>query len=134
MAWKPGESGNPAGRKPGTGEVARLRAAIRDDVEDVLKAMVKAAKEGDSQAARLLLERVIPALRPIDSPVPLALDISNLMVSGQAIFDAVGREDITPVQARELLQGLVGITKIRELDELASRIEALEQLVASKKQ
>ena len=132
MAWKPGESGNPAGRKPGTGEVAHLRAAIRDDVEDVIKAMVKAAKEGDSQAARLLLERVIPALRPVNSPVSLALDTNNLMVSGQSIFEAVGREEITPDQARELIQGLVGITKIRELDELASRIEALEQRVLRK--
>lgn len=28
--WKAGESGNPAGRKPSTGEVAAMRAAIAD--------------------------------------------------------------------------------------------------------
>lgn len=28
--WKPGQSGNPAGRKPGTGEVAAIRACCTD--------------------------------------------------------------------------------------------------------
>jgi hypothetical protein len=30
--WKPGQSGNPGGRKPGTGEVAKLQAAISKHV------------------------------------------------------------------------------------------------------
>ena len=41
--WKPGESGNPAGRKPGTCEVAAIRAAIADRVPELLAAMMTRA-------------------------------------------------------------------------------------------
>ena len=34
--WKPGESGNPAGRKPGSGEVAKLRAAIAEHMPGIV--------------------------------------------------------------------------------------------------
>lgn len=46
--WKPGQSGNPNGRPPGTGHVAKLRASI---------AVLAAVSSGDlapEQAARLL--------------------------------------------------------------------------------
>ena len=35
--WKTGQSGNPAGRKPGTGEVAKIRAAIAKQVPAIIK-------------------------------------------------------------------------------------------------
>lgn len=60
--WKKGESGNPSGRKPGTGEVARIRAAIADKVPAILESLLARALEGDTGAARLLLERDILAL------------------------------------------------------------------------
>ncbi len=40
--WKKGESGNPAGRKPGTGEVAKIRARISARVPDLLAALMEA--------------------------------------------------------------------------------------------
>ncbi len=33
---KPGQSGNPKGRPPGSGEVAQIRAAIADRVSELL--------------------------------------------------------------------------------------------------
>ena len=58
--WKAGESGNPNGRPPGTGEVAKLRDSIAAHVPEIIVQLVAKAKEGDAQAARLLLERVLP--------------------------------------------------------------------------
>ena len=55
-AWKPGQSGNPKGRPAGTGEVAKLRAAIADRVPELLAAMMARALDGDVGAARLLLD------------------------------------------------------------------------------
>ena len=51
-AWKPGESGNPQGRKPGTGEVAKLRAAISEHVPAIIQSLAAAALSGDVAAAR----------------------------------------------------------------------------------
>lgn len=61
--WQPGQSGNPAGRKPGSGEVAALRAGIREHVPAIVQKLVEAALAGDTGAARLLLERVIPPMK-----------------------------------------------------------------------
>ena len=51
------------------------------------------------------------------------------MTAGQSIFDAIVREEITSGQTRELLQGLVGIAKIRELEKPVNRTEMLEQRI-----
>lgn len=64
--WKPGQSGNPKGKTPGSGELQRLRASIAADVPDILAGLVLAAKGGDIQAARLILERVLPPVKAIE--------------------------------------------------------------------
>ena len=63
-SWKPGHSGNPAGRKPGTGEVAKIRSAINDRVPELLAAMMAKALEGDVGAARLLLDSQLGVAPP----------------------------------------------------------------------
>lgn len=71
--WKAGESGNPKGRAPGTGEVARLRESIAAHIPAIITQLVDKAREGDMQAARLLLERVLPPMKAIEQPVVLTL-------------------------------------------------------------
>ena len=51
--WKPGQSGNPKGKPPGSGELQRLRAAIGAHVPEILEKLATAARDGDVQAARL---------------------------------------------------------------------------------
>ena len=41
--WRPGESGNKAGRPKGTGEVAKLRAGIAAHVPDLFKTLIDKA-------------------------------------------------------------------------------------------
>jgi hypothetical protein len=67
-AWKPGESGNPAGRPKGTpNPQARLRQMI--DAEGIVTKLQEAALAGDVQAARTLLERALPVYRTAAAPV-----------------------------------------------------------------
>ena len=44
--WKSGESGNPNGRKPGTGKIAKLRESIAEHMPEIISQMVSKAKEG----------------------------------------------------------------------------------------
>ena len=65
-AWAKGQSGNPKGRPAGSGEVAKLRAAIAGQVPAILESLTAAALAGDVQAARLLLERALPPIKAIE--------------------------------------------------------------------
>ena len=125
--WQPGRSGNPAGRKPGTGKVGKLREAIAADLPEIIRNLVQQAKGGDTAAARLLIERVLPALKPIELPAPVALGGASLTEQGQAVITAAGAGDLTPGQAAQLLAGLGSLAKLIETDELAARVAALEK-------
>jgi hypothetical protein len=126
--WKPGQSGNPAGRKPGAGEVARLRAAIGDHVPAIIERLTAAALAGDVGAARLLLERVIAPLKPSEEAAPLALPDGTLTEQGRAVVAAAAAGTLAPGQAASLLASLGTLAKLTEADELARRVAALEAL------
>ena len=125
-AWKPGQSGNPAGRKPGTGEVAKLRAAIAEHVPAIIERLTEAARSGDVAAARLLLERVIAPLKSHEAPVSISLPDGTLAEQGRAIVASVATAALSPGQGAALLTSLGSLAKLIETDELERRIEALE--------
>ena len=124
--WKAGESGNPAGRKPGTGEVAKIRAAIGDRVPELLAAMMTRALDGDVGAARLLLERAIAPLKAAEQPQALSLPDGTLTDQGRAVLAAVAAGELAPGQGAALLGAIGTLARVAEVDELARRIEVLE--------
>ena len=124
--WKAGESGNPAGRKPGTGEVAAIRAAIAERVPELLAAMMAKAIEGDIGAARLLLERAIAPLKAAEQPQALSLPDGTLTDQGRAVLAAVAAGELAPGQGAALLGAIGTLARVAEVDELARRIEVLE--------
>lgn len=127
--WKAGESGNPNGRPVGTGEVAKLRDSIAAHVPEIIMQLVAKAKEGDAQAARLLLERALPSLKPIEQPVALSLPTGEgITAQGVAIVQAVAAGILAPGQGAALLTSLGSLARIKEIDELERRIAQLENL------
>ena len=125
--WQPGQTGNPKGRPPGQSEITRLRAALTGDVPDILAGLVMAAKGGDVQAARLILERILPPIKAIEQAVELQLpDGGTLTAKAAAVLSAAAAGDLAPAQAAQLIAALGTLAKISEVDELAARITALE--------
>ena len=126
--WKQGESGNPSGRPPGVGEVTKLRESIAAHLPEIITQLVTKAKEGDAQAARLLLERVLPALKPIEQAVALSLPQGEgITGQGRAIVQAVAEGTLAPGQGAQLLAGLGSLARIVEIDELDARLTKLEE-------
>ncbi len=126
--WKPGQTGNPKGRPPGQSEITRLRAALAGDVPEILAGLVMAAKGGDVQAARLILERILPPVKAIEQAVALQLpEGGTLTAKASAVLTAAAIGDLAPGQAAQLIAALGTLAKIHEVDELAARITALEQ-------
>lgn len=65
--WLPGRSGNPGGRPKNPWRVALEQVAAEQDAKSgeqaftaIIMAMSDAARAGDAQAARLLLDRLVP--------------------------------------------------------------------------
>ena len=126
-AWKPGQSGNPKGRPAGTGEVAKLRAAIADRVPELLSKLMAQALEGDTAAARLLLERAIAPLKATEQPQALTLPDGTLTDQGRAVLASVASGELAPGQGAALLGAIGTLARVAEVDELAARITFLEQ-------
>ena len=127
MTWQTGQSGNPKGRKLGTGKLDKLRAALTKELPEVLDALITQAKAGDTGAIKLILERTVPALRPVDAPAVLDLPpVGGLAEQGRAVLAALAAGQLPVNQATGILQGLGGLVKLIETDELEQRIAALE--------
>jgi hypothetical protein len=124
--FKPGTSGNPRGRKPGTlTNAGKLREAIAKDVPEILEALALAAKAGDTAAAKLLLDRVLPTMKPVDAPAPVALG-DGLADAGAAVLRALAAGSVTPDQAGALAGVLSALARVEETVALAARVAALE--------
>ena len=125
--WKPGQTGNPKGRPPGQSEITRLRASLAGDVPEILAGLVMAAKGGDVQAARLILERILPPVKAIEQAVELQLPTDGtLTAQGRAVLSAVAGGDLAPTQGAALLGAIGTLARVTEIDELTARIAALE--------
>ena len=129
--WKPGVSGNPKGKTPGSGELQKLRATLAADVPGILAGLVTAAKAGDTQAARLILERILPPVKAIEQAVKLQLpNDGTLTAKASAVLSAAAAGELAPGQAAQLIAALGTLAKISEVDELAARITVLEVKLA----
>jgi hypothetical protein len=131
--FKPGQSGNPSGRTPGSGWVAEARQALEKDwngtdgANGIKAVLVKKAKDGDMAAIRIVAERVCPAMKAVESVEPLDMPGATLTERGTSVFDALSRGELGASQASQLLQALGALAKVIETDELEKRIRALEE-------
>ncbi len=125
-SWKPGQSGNPKGRPPGSGQLAKLRAALGGDLEEIITTLVKAAKAGDIAAARLLLDRTIPSLKATDAPIKIDVSGSSLTDQARSILEAITGGAVPVAQGAAMMAALSHLGRIIEIDELDRRLRVLE--------
>ena len=125
-SWKPGQSGNPKGRPPGSGQLAKLRSAIGSDLEEIIATLVLAAKAGDIAAARLLLDRTIPPLKATDAPIKIVVSGTSLTDQARSILEAITGGSVPVAQGAAMMAALSHLGRIIEIDELDRRLRALE--------
>ena len=101
--FRVGQSGNPAGRRPGSRNLASqiLDALAEGEAEAVLEAMVERAKQGDLKAAEIVLARAWPVRkgRPIALALPAVSTASGAAAAFAEVLAALAEGRLTPEEA-----------------------------------
>jgi hypothetical protein len=130
-SWKPGQSGNPAGRSAGSRHRVTLaiEALLDGEGESLTRKAIELAQGGDMQALRLCLERLCPPRkdRPITFALPAIKGLADVVPAQSALLAAVASGEVTPAEAGEVSKLLDSYTRAVEVSELAERIALLEQ-------
>lgn len=123
--FRKGKSGNPQGRP--RSESAELRQRLATHGPEIADAVISAAKSGDMAAAKIVFERIVPALKTHSPPVQLDLPEEPTMADiGRAVMGACANGQTSPESMSAMLNALSSLARILEVTELETRIAALE--------
>lgn len=128
--WVKGQSGNPAGRRPGQRHrsTVLLEKLLTEDAAEVAQAVVELAKTGNIAAAKLVLDRAcpVPRDRPVAIELPNIVDAAGCADAAAAVLAAVARGELTPSEGAAITGLIEARRRSIELVELEARIAALE--------
>ena len=128
--FRPGQSGNPAGRPKGARNkvTVAIEALIDAASTDIATKAIELAKAGDATMIRALLDRAAPPRR--DRHIPIELPpmekAADAVKAAAAIAQAVADGELTPSEARELSDFVANYTKALEISDLEARLQRLE--------
>lgn len=126
-----GVSGNPGGKRPGTRHRATRLAEqlMAEDAEEIVQAIIDAAKGGDMTAARLVLDRIAPARRdnPVTFKLPPIANAEDAAKAMGALLGAVAAGELTPSEADQVAKIIETFVRALEAAELEARLAALER-------
>lgn len=134
--YKPGQSGNPAGKPKGAKNKATLAVMnlLEGETEALTRKAVELALGGDTTALKLCLERIAPATKPSAQCVTIELpEKANLTDTARAIVEAAANGEVPPDIAAQLVAAVASVARVEELETLKERLEALEKAIKEQK-
>jgi hypothetical protein len=128
--FKPGHSGNPAGRPKGSRHrtTVAIEALLDGEGEAITRKAIEAAKAGDMVAIRLVLDRICPPrkTRPINIELPPIQDAGGVAEAQQAVLRAACLGELLLDEAQALSGLLEARRQSLETQELEARLSELE--------
>ncbi len=129
--FKPGRSGNPSGRPKGSRHKLTVLAEnlMEAEAEDVVRSVINAAKGGDMIAARVIIDRILPARksRPVALELPKVETPADVVEAMTKVIEAVASGEIDPDEASTLASVLDVKRRTFETVELGERIKRIEE-------
>src|SRR5438067_13609171 len=125
-----GQSGNPAGKRPGTRNRATIIAEAMLDCETrpLLRGAIEDAKGGDGVMSRFCISRIIGPRRerPVRFEMPPIESAADLKAAMAAVTAAVANGELTSREAWEFSQMLDTFIRAIDATEFATQLERLE--------
>ena len=124
--------GRPRGRRDAASVLAstqRVEELAAEELDEIVRGLRDAAKAGDVQAGRLLLERAAPARKgtAISFNLPRIGTVDDLRSAYNDVLAGVGAGDLTLEEASQLFGLLEHHRRMLETVELQRRLEQLEE-------
>jgi hypothetical protein len=104
-----------------------LADLIDGEGEDIVRALVTAAKSGDVSAGRALLDRLVPPRkdRPVTFVLPALQTAADAAQAMAALTVAVASGALTPSEATELARLVEAFTKALKAADFETRLAAV---------
>ncbi|MFO9416548.1 DUF5681 domain-containing protein [Legionella pneumophila serogroup 1] len=106
MKFKPGESGNPTGRPKGSRNIqTQLIKLLEPHAEQLINKMVEKALEGEPNALKLCIERLLPKAKhkAIESDLPI-LEEDNYMETIESILQEMLQGNIASDEGKKIIE------------------------------
>jgi hypothetical protein len=135
MTFQKGQSGNPAGRKPGSRNRQTLldQALLEGEAHAIYRRLIQNAQDGDKASIRLVVERTSPRMKPEARVVPFELphitSVADLPRAQSVITRGVSDGELSHEEAASLSQVVhrnVDAVQIADVDERLKKLEALK--------
>lgn len=132
--FEKGQSGNPAGRPPGSRSRATraLEAIFDGEGEAITRKAIELALEGDPAVLRMCLDRLVPPRRdrPVTFELPEIKAASDLTQATNALLQAVAAGDLTPSEAADIGKAVDAHVRAIEAVDLHQRLLRIEEQTA----
>ena len=129
--FRPGQSGNPEGRRPGTRNGATLfaEALLEGEAEALVRKAVERALLGDAAALRLCIERILTLRRdrPVRFHLPPLQSADDASRAVAAILNAAAEGELAPSEAAELSGVVATYLRAQDAHDFERRLKALEE-------
>lgn len=126
--FQPGKVANPRGRPVGSvGVKTKLKQKLEENVGGILDKMIALAMEGDAAAATLVVNRVLPVLRPQSEKVQFVLNVDESISHqvGQVLI-AISKGEVAADVGKKIMESIMMLQQARTQEDIVKRIEALE--------
>ena len=128
--WKPGESGNPAGRPPGAFSHKSIRGIVGEDrFTTIINNLADMAEAGDPQAINILLQRIIAPRRATMEPIEVELPEGEALERAEAVVAHMAAGALPVDQGKLLMESIIQTGQLKMLAEYADRLERLERRI-----
>lgn len=126
--WVKGmKSPNPTGRPPGSTPQTKLVQKMLENADGILDKLIEHALGGDTNAASLILSRIMPSIKAQAEKVQFPFDASA-PVSQQVemVLDAISEGHVAPDVGRQIIDAIASLASVRASEDLEARLIVLE--------